>query len=229
MSFDKTYKLNKKQKPSSQRWIMRHLNDPYVHRAAAEGYRCRSAFKLQEIQSKTNLIKEKSAVLDLGCAPGGWSQIAAKHIFPGRKDHNDQAIPCSQGMLMGIDRLVMQPIPHVIFHQGDILDPAIQSLLALYQFDIILSDMAPSLTGHTTTDRLQMEELMEMVWEIAQEKLSDQGSLVMKAFHGFLSKEISPFFDKVFYFKPESSRSTSREIYLIAQGFKKSLYQGQNP
>jgi 23S rRNA (uridine2552-2'-O)-methyltransferase len=205
----KVYRLHTKLKSSSNQWIRRHLNDAYVHQAADLGYRCRSAFKLIELDDKFHLFAPGMTVLDLGCAPGGWSQVASQRICAGPK-----------GLVVGIDRDPMAPLPHVTFFQGDILEDPAHDFLEGQSFQVILSDMAPSLTGHAPTDRLQMEALMEMVWHLAQSKLASKGCIVMKAFHGLLRDQMAPFFSKIFYAKPDASRRSSREIYLVALGFK---------
>lgn len=203
----KVYRLKKKTKPSSQKWLKRHLNDPYVHRASVEGFRCRSAFKLKEIQDRFSLLSQGQTILDLGCAPGGWCQVVTKLLK-------------GSGRLIGIDLLEMESISGMEFYQGDILELSIKNILQGEVCDVVLSDMAPSLTGHGATDRIRMEELVETVWTIAQEQLKQGGSLISKTFHGEQLGQLSPFFESAQYVKPLASRPESKEIYLVARGFK---------
>jgi 23S rRNA (uridine2552-2'-O)-methyltransferase len=195
------------------------MNDPYVHMAQEKGYRCRSAFKIQEIDEKFQILKRGSRVLDLGCAPGGWCQWILPRIGP-------------QGFLMGIDLLATKPLPGLHFICGDITDPEIQAMMVKKMthdqnsteqcalFDVIFSDIAPSLTGHAPTDRLQMDALLTMVWEVAQRWLAPGGSLVVKVYHGDMMAVVGGQFSVKKYMKPKSSRPESREIYMVAKGFK---------
>jgi len=206
----KIYVIKTLKKESSKLWMIRHLNDPYVRRARQEKYRCRSAFKLEEILSSFPLVSPGMRILDLGCAPGGWSQVVQKKIK-------------NTGCLVGVDLLPVQPLQNMVFIQGDIQDDVTQDRIrqTAPEFDLILSDIAPSLTGHAPTDRLKMEGLIDMVWDLTQ-KLSAPGScLIMKVFHGNMAQTMTPFFKKVRHIKPSASRSTSREIYLVAQHMKK--------
>ena len=205
----KTYVINKIKKESSKQWMRRHLNDPYVHRARQEKYRCRSAFKLLEIMDTVPILSSGARVLDLGCAPGGWCQVTQKKIGP-------------KGVLVGVDLLPITPMDAMTFIQGDIRDDTVQSDIrhACPAFDTILSDMAPSLTGHTPTDRLQMEALIDMVWSVTQQMAAPKANLVVKIFHGDMAKSIAPFFHTTRYIKPKASRPESREIYLVATGMK---------
>ena len=153
----KTYVINKIKKESSKQWMRRHLNDPYVHRARQEKYRCRSAFKLLEIMDTMPILSAGARVLDWD-APQGGGVKSRKKIGP-------------KGTLVGVDLLPITPMDTMTFIQGDIRDDTVQSDIrhACPAFDTILSDMAPSLTGHTPTDRLQMEALIDMVWSVTQQ------------------------------------------------------------
>ena len=216
---EKIFNLRKKKKPSSSQWLLRHMNDPYVHKAQEQGYRCRSVFKLKEINDKFRILKPGMYVLDLGCAPGGWCQWTLPVI--GKK-----------GFLMGVDLLQMTPIEGVSFIRGDITDMVTQQSMeqALTEqcqelgssrlFDVILSDMAPSLTGHAPTDRLQMDVLLSTVWQVAKTWLAPGGSLIVKVYHGDMMSVVSGSFSIKKYMKPDSSRPESREIYMVAMGFK---------
>ena len=217
---EKIFNLRKKKKPSSNQWLLRHMNDPYVHKAQEKGYRCRSIFKWQEIDEKFRVLKPGMHVLDLGCAPGGWCQWTLPII--GKK-----------GFLVGVDLLQMDPLQGMCFMKGDITDQVTQQAMAKAildhgpqgseshrLFDVILSDMAPSLTGHAPTDRLQMDVLLSTVWQVAQRWLAPGGSLMVKVYHGDMMSVVSGYFSLKKYMKPESSRSESREIYMVAMGFK---------
>ena len=208
----KVYALKTLKKESSKQWMRRHLNDPYVRRARQEKYRCRSSFKLEEILTSYPLISPGMRILDLGCAPGGWSQVVQKKIK-------------NTGCLVGVDLLSIHPLNKMIFIQGDIQDKDIQDQIRHHanDFDVIISDIAHSLTGHAPTDRLQMETLIETVWNITQQFSTVGSCLIMKIFHGNMAQSIVPFFEKVRYVKPAASRSTSREIYLVGQNMKKQF------
>lgn len=205
-------KTAKKRKVSSQRWLERQLNDPYVQRAKAEGYRSRAAYKLIELDEKFGLLKPGMRVADLGAAPGGWVQVAlqrgARHV-------------------VGIDLLEMDPIPGAILLQMDFTDPgapeAVKEALG-GPADIVLSDLAPWTTGHKSTDHLRIVALVEAAAEFALETLKPGGAFVAKAFQGGTESEIlarlKPRFDKVKHAKPAASRSDSSETYLVALGFR---------
>ncbi len=240
---EKIFNLRKKKKPSSNQWLLRHMNDPYVHKAQAKGYRCRSVFKLEEIDKKFRILKPGMHVLDLGCAPGGWCQWTLPLI--GKK-----------GFLMGIDLLQMDPLPGMEFIRGDITEPVTQHAMAqaimarcvpknndaallpesephetresesVRLFDVILSDMAPSLTGHAPTDRVQMDGLLSVVWQVAQNWLAPGGALIVKVYHGDMMSVVSGSFSLKKYMKPDSSRPESREIYMVATGFKGGTRHG---
>lgn len=206
---EKIHYLQKKKTPSSQKWLLRHFNDPYVHQAQKQGYRCRSAFKLLEMDEKYKIFRPGMNVLDLGCFPGGWCQVAMQCLK-------------ATGMVIGIDKQLMNELPNVIFCHGDILESKVERFLEGKSFHVVLSDLAPSCTGHAPTDRLKMEELTSMVWQFALKILLPQGTLVMKIFHGHdeLINSMNSFFQSVRYAKPSASRSASKEIYVIASQFK---------
>lgn len=201
--------LNKKKKPSSQRWLLRQANDPYVHAAQKAGLRSRSAFKLQQLHQQQEFLKSGMAVLDLGCAPGGWCQMASQLMK-------------STGTIVGVDLQKMAPLPGVSFIQGDIFSPVIQQQIANIcpAFDVILSDLAPSSTGHAATNHLQSMGLVREVWGLAKTLLKPGGTLVMKILQGgqegAFYQELRPFFHKIFHIKPPASRRESVEIYMVA-------------
>jgi len=203
---------NKKLKKSSRDWLQRQFNDPFVILAHKEGYRSRAAFKILEIQKKFKIINKDSIGIDLGAAPGGWSQVIAKM--------------CKR--IIAIDLLDFEPIPNVDFIKGDFLEESviekIKSLLNEQKADVIMSDMAPNTCGIKKVDHLRITNLIEEVFNFSKTILKPEGNLVLKTFQGGASNqlfvEINKAFKKVTYFKPNSSRKESPEIYLIALGYK---------
>jgi 23S rRNA (uridine2552-2'-O)-methyltransferase len=199
---------------SSRRWLERQLNDPYVHAAKSKGYRSRAAFKLIELDSKFHFLKKGARVLDLGAAPGGWTQVAAKRIG-------------ETGHIVAIDILEMEPMPGVEIFHADLTDPEIPAQLkqALRgAADVVLSDMAASTTGHRATDHLRTIALLEAAIDLAEDVLKPGGIFIGKAFQGGatgdLLARIKKSFRDVKHVKPPASRAESVELYLIAQGFK---------
>jgi 23S rRNA (uridine2552-2'-O)-methyltransferase len=190
------------------------LNDPYVHAAKSKGYRSRAAFKLVELDSKFHFLKKGARVLDLGAAPGGWTQVAAQRIG-------------ETGHIVAIDILEMEPMPGVEIFHADLTDPEIPAQLkhALRgAADVVLSDMAASTTGHRATDHLRTIALLEAAIELAEDVLKPGGIFIGKAFQGGatgdLLARIKKSFRDVKHVKPPASRAESVELYLIAQGFK---------
>jgi 23S rRNA (uridine2552-2'-O)-methyltransferase len=207
-------KTAKKRTLSSSEWLRRQLNDEFVILSKKDGYRSRAAYKIIEIDKKFSIIKQGQKIVDLGAAPGGWSQVASQII--GKK-----------GKVIAIDLIDIPSIDNVEFIQGDFCLP--ENILKLQSMlngkaDLILSDMAPNTTGHKSTDHLKIIDLSERVFEFAKECLNEDGSLVIKIFQGGASSEILTLIKKSFrevkHFKPESSRKESSEIYLVAKGFR---------
>lgn len=201
---------------SSRSWLQRQLNDPYVAAAKDEGYRSRAAFKLLQLDEKFGLIKPGMRVVDLGAAPGGWSQVVAETI--GEK-----------GRLVALDLLPIHPVPGAAIVQMDFLDDeAPEKLKSLLKgkADLILSDMAPSTTGHSGTDHIRIMALAEAAAYFAFDVLAPGGSFVCKFFQGGAEKQLldqlKKRFTKVKHAKPAASRSESSETYLVAQGFRKA-------
>lgn len=207
-------KTAKGRKQSSTKWLARQLNDPYVHRAKEEGYRSRAAYKLLEIDKKFSLFSQKSNIIDLGAAPGGWTQIAVEKA--------------PEGNVIAIDINPFEPIKGATCLQLDFCDNTAPELLKKSlnnkKADIILSDMAAPATGHTQTDHLRIVGLCELAFDFAIHNLNPNGCFVAKIFqggteHGLL-KEMKNNFSKVKHFKPNSSRKDSAEMYVVALGFK---------
>jgi len=204
-----------KRSKSSRQWLDRHFNDDYVKRAQKEGYRSRAVFKLLEIQEKDHIFKPGMRVVDLGAAPGGWSQVARKLVG-------------DKGQLAALDILEMEPIAGVSFIQGDFREEGpleeLRNLLAGEPVDLVISDMAPNVTGMSSVDQPRVMYLCELALEFAKEYLRPGGGFVVKIFQGegfdqYL-KELRRFFGRVVSRKPKSSRPKSREIYLVAGNFK---------
>jgi 23S rRNA (uridine2552-2'-O)-methyltransferase len=203
---------------SSQRWLERQLNDPYVAAAKREGWRSRAAFKLIEIDDKHHVLKAGQRVIDLGAAPGGWSQVAAKRT---RAEEG-------KGQVVAIDYLAFDPIPGVEIIQLDFLDDSapdrLKALLRDGGADVVLSDMAAPTTGHNSTDHLRIMALAEAALAFAMEVLSPGGAFLCKVFQGGserdLLNELKQRFKIVRHIKPPASRSDSAELYVLATGFK---------
>ena len=203
--------------PSSRAWLERQLNDPYVARAKREGYRSRAAYKLLEIDDKHRLFRQGGRVVDLGAAPGGWSQVAALRV--GR--------PADKGRVVGIDLLDMDPLPGVEFEVSDFMDErAPERLKAMLggEADVVMSDMAANATGHKKTDHLKIMGLAEAAAEFARAVLAPGGSFVAKVLQGgtenTLLADLKRDFAVVRHIKPAASRSDSAELYVLATGFR---------
>jgi len=210
-------KRKSKLKASSRRWIERHLNDPYVQQAKQEGYRSRAVYKLLEIDEKHKILDKARRIIDLGAAPGGWSQISAQVT-----DSTDE-----DAKVVAIDFLEMDGIPGVKFLQMDFLDDAAPQALkdALGGApDVVLSDMAAPTTGHQRTDHLRTMHLCEVAAHFAIEVLTPGGHFLAKTFQGGTENDLLTLlkrnFKSVIHIKPPSSRSESVEMFVLAKGFK---------
>jgi 23S rRNA (uridine2552-2'-O)-methyltransferase len=213
-----------KKSKSSHQWLKNHEDDEYVKRARAEGYRSRASYKLLEIDARFNLLKPGATVIDLGAAPGGWCQVVIEKIG-------------SQGTLIGIDLLEMEPIPGVTFIHGDFTEaePFEQLLASLdgRPVDLVFSDMAPNLSGVKTIDQPRAAHLVELSIDFADQVLRPGGGLVCKCFEGDGIQEIRQQYraryGAVVNFKPKASRDKSRELYLVGQSFSgKSVSRIEN-
>jgi len=207
---------------SSRQWLLRQINDPYVRRAKSEGYRSRAAYKLIEIDDKARFLKRGARVVDLGAAPGGWSQVAAERV--GAKDGKGKG---AKGKVVAIDLLDIEAIPGVDFMRLDFLDEdAPEKLKEMLggPADIVLSDMAGNTTGHRQTDHLKIVALVEMAAEFAREVLAPGGTFLAKVIQGgtehTLLAELKKSFASVKHIKPPASRADSAELYVLAQGFR---------
>ena len=211
-------KTGKSRSLSSKLWLERQLNDPYVARGKREGFRSRAAFKLSEIDDKFHFLKPGAKVVDLGAAPGGWSQVAAKRIGVGQ----------GKGRIVAIDLLKMGAIAGVDFMQLDFLEetaPQILRDLMGGPADVVLSDMAANATGHRQTDHIKIVALVELAAEFAREVLKPGGAFVAKVIQGgtesSLLAGLKHDFATVKHMKPAASRADSAELYLVAIGFRK--------
>jgi 23S rRNA (uridine2552-2'-O)-methyltransferase len=207
-------KTGKSRSHSSKLWLDRQLNDPYVARAKREGYRSRAAYKLIEIDAKHHFLKPGARVVDLGAAPGGWSQVAARRVGEG-------------GRVVAIDVLEMGAIPGVTFLQLDFHDAAAPDRLKVLigvEADVVLSDMAPNTTGHRQTDHLRIMALAELAVDFARTVLAPGGALLCKVLQGgtepALLAALKRDFAAVKHVKPAASRADSAELYLLATGFR---------
>ncbi len=208
----KRLKTAKERTPSSQAWLERQINDPFVAEAHAKGYRSRAAFKLREIDDRFHLIRRGARIVDLGCAPGGWLQIAVER---------------GARSVVGVDLLAVDPLAGASIIQQDFTDPdcgdRLMSLLGGPP-DVILSDMAPNTTGHRQTDHLRIVGLIEAAAEFAISVLQPGGVFVTKAFQGgetgALLTLLKQNFTRVRHVKPKASRAESSELYLLATGFR---------
>lgn len=200
---------------SSSRWLQRHVNDPYVKQAQKDGYRSRSAYKLIELDEKDRLIRPGMLVMDLGSAPGGWSQVAGRLVG-------------SKGRVLATDILPMDPIENVDFIQGDFTEDAVVEQVFAWlgdrKFDLIVSDIAPNLTGIDSADQASSIYFLELALDTVRKALKPGANFVAKMFQGQGSdaylKELRTAFSKVSIRKPGASRPESREVYIVAKGFK---------
>jgi len=205
-------KTAKMRTPSQQAWLERQINDPFAAKARAHGYRSRAAYKLTEIDDKLHVLKPGARVIDLGLAPGGWTQVA---IERGVRD------------IAGVDLLPVEPLPPAHILQMDFTDPACGPMLMELLGgapDVVLSDMAPNTVGHRQTDHLRIVGLIEAAVEFAVEVLKPGGAFIAKAFQGGETADLIALlrrhFTEVKNFKPRASRADSSELYLVATGFK---------
>jgi 23S rRNA (uridine2552-2'-O)-methyltransferase len=207
-------KDKKKFKKSSQAWLERQINDPYVRQAKKEGYRSRAVYKIAEIDEHFKLFSAGQRIIDLGAAPGSWCEYVVKKL----KGDVDIA---------GVDLLPIKPIKNCTFIEGDFTEEEVQDELQKIlggKVDIVLSDMAPNSTGHTKTDHLRIMYMLELALDFAINNLKDNGSFICKVLRGGTERELldatKKYFDKVKHFKPKASREESTEMYLVATGFK---------
>lgn len=205
--------LKSKRHKKSKVWMQQHLNDPYVQRAQAEGWRARAAFKLIEIDDRDKLIKPGMTIVDLGSAPGSWCQVTAKRLGPG-------------GHLIALDILPMDPVRGVDFIQGDFHEDAVlrqlEDALGGRQVDLVLSDMAPNMSGIAVSDQARGMALAELTLDFCSRHLKPGGDMLVKVFQGSgymeLRAAVSALFETLLVRKPAASKDRSAEVYLLARG-----------
>jgi 23S rRNA (uridine2552-2'-O)-methyltransferase len=207
----------RKRSLSSTLWLERQLNDPYVERAKREGFRSRAAYKLLEIDARYRFLRPGQTIIDLGAAPGGWSQVAVQKAGTGR----------GHGRVIGIDLLAIEPMPGAEFRVMDFLDADAPLLLKDWlggKANVVLSDMAANATGHRKTDHLRIVGLVELAADFACEVLADRGAFLAKVFQGGTEHELlarlKTEFTTVRHVKPQASRADSAELYVLATGFR---------
>ncbi|MSQ48916.1 MAG: RlmE family RNA methyltransferase [Betaproteobacteria bacterium] len=200
---------------SSKQWLQRHVQDPYVRKARAEGYRSRAAYKLIEINARDRLLVPGARVVDLGAAPGGWSQVAVQKVTP-------------EGKVIAVDLLEIVPMSGLTILRGDCREPAIQAQLVAAlgggRADVVLSDLSPNISGIASTDQARAAELVRMAIDFCRAQLKADGVFLVKVFQGDefsgLLKELKSMFRQVRTLKPSASREESRETYLLARALK---------
>ncbi len=216
-------KVRTQSKKVTKSWLNDHVRDPYVQLAQKEGYRARAAYKLKEIDEQLGLIKPGDLVVDLGSAPGAWSQYVRRKLSP-----QGAAVGALDGTILAMDILPMEPIEGVTFLQGDFREPEVAArldqLLAGRKADAVVSDMAPNLSGIASADAARIAHLVELAVEFAGQHLKPEGALVCKVFHGSgysqLAKLFKEHFRVVKALKPKASRSNSSETFLVGIGLK---------
>ena len=221
MTKTKSRKVNKA-------WLNDHINDPYVKMAKRDGYRARAAYKLKEIDEVFQLIRAGDLVVDLGSAPGAWSQYIRNRLSPKTAVGGGAAVGALNGTIIALDILPMQPVEGAVFLQGDFREPATLQLLmqamAGRLADVVVSDMAPNLSGVESADAARISHLVELALEFSQQHMKPQGALVVKVFHGSGYSQLVKLFKQSFLvvkpFKPKASRDKSSETFLLGIGLK---------
>jgi len=214
-------KIKTKSKKVNKSWLNDHVNDPYVKLAQKEGFRARAAYKLKEIDETLGLIKPGQVLVDLGSAPGAWSQYMRRRLSP-----QGAAMGELHGTIIAMDLLPMEPIEGVQFLQGDLREDAVLAALVLAldgrMADVVVSDMAPNLSGLAAVDSARIEHLVELALDFCQQHLNPQGALVVKVFHGSgydqWVKLFKAHFKQVKPIKPKASRDKSSETFLVGLG-----------
>ena len=222
-------KIKTKSKKVNKAWLHDHLNDTYVKLAKKEGYRARAAYKLKEIDEELKLIHPGQLVVDLGAAPGAWSQYVRRKFAPKEVGGlGGDAAGELNGTIIALDILPIEPIEGVVFFQGDFREDAVlaqlHELVGGRPVDVVISDMAPNLSGIESSDAARMEHLVELAVEFAQNHLTPNGALVSKVFHGSGHSQLVEIFKKTFRvvkpIKPKASRDKSSETFLVGIGLK---------
>lgn len=218
-------KVKTKSKKVNKAWLNDHVNDPYVKMALKEGYRARAAFKLKEIDETLGLVKPGHLVVDLGSAPGAWSQYLRRRLSP-----QGAAVGELDGTIIALDILPMEPVEGVTFLQGDIREDAVlaqlEAVVAGRPADLVVSDMAPNLSGIESSDAARITHLVELAVDFSERHLKPDGALVVKVFHGSGYSQLVKLFKERFRvvkpIKPKASRDKSSENFLVGIGLKKA-------
>jgi len=221
-------KVKTQSKKVNKAWLNQHVNDPWVKLAQKEGYRARAAYKLKEIDETFHLIRPGQCVVDLGCAPGAWSQYLRRRLSP-----EGAAAGALNGTIVGLDLLAMEPIEGVHFLQGDFREREVLAQLeqalalpdgSIRPVDVVVSDMAPNLSGVETVDAARISHLVELAVDFARDRLKKDGALVVKLFHGSGYNELVKLFKETFRvvkpLKPKASRDKSSETFLVGIGLR---------
>ena len=224
-------KIKTKSKKVNKAWLADHINDPYVKLAQREGYRARAAYKLKEIDETLALIKPGQVVVDLGSTPGAWSQYLRRRFAPKEAGIGGAAVGQLNGTIIALDMLPMEPIEGVQFIHGDFNDEAVvvelEVALAGRPVDLVLSDMAPNLSGIASSDSARIAHLIELALDFSLTHLRPEGALIVKLFHGSGYSQLVELFKKTFRvvrpIKPKASRDRSAETFLVGIGLKKAL------
>lgn len=220
---DSRLKAKTKSKKVNKSWLNDHVNDPYVKMAQKDGYRARAAYKLKEIDEQLGLIKPGHVVVDLGSTPGAWSQYVRRRLSP-----EGAAVGALNGTIIALDILPMAPIEGVQFLNGDFREPEVlaqlEEAMQGRQADVVVSDMAPNLSGIESADAARIAHLIELAVEFSQQHLKTNGALVVKAFHGSGYSQLAKLFKDTFHvvkpLKPKASRDKSSETFLVGIGLK---------
>ena len=223
-------KTQTKSKKVNKAWLHDHVNDPYVKAAQRDGYRARAAYKLKEIDEELHLLKPGQLVVDLGAAPGAWSQYVRRVFAPKEAGAGGAAAGALNGAIIALDVLDFEPIEGVCFIRGDFRESAVLSqldeLVAGRPVDVVISDMAHNLSGIESSDSARMSHLVELAVEFAQNHLTNQGALVCKVFHGSGYSQLAKLFKTTFRvvkpIKPKASRDKSSETFLVGIGLKRA-------
>jgi 23S rRNA (uridine2552-2'-O)-methyltransferase len=223
-------KTQTKSKKVNKQWLHDHMNDPYVKQAQREGYRARAAYKLKEIDEELHLLRPGQVVVDLGATPGAWSQYVRRKFAPKEAGVGGAAAGALNGTIIALDMLEFEPIEGVVYIKGDFREAAVvEQLVALIggrPVDVVLSDMAPNLSGIESADSARISHLVELALDFAQNHLTPQGALICKVFHGSGYSQLVKLFKMNFRvvrpIKPKASRDKSSETFLVGIGLKKA-------
>jgi 23S rRNA (uridine2552-2'-O)-methyltransferase len=227
-------KVTTKSKKVNKAWLNDHVNDPYVKLAQREGYRARAAYKLKEIDEALGLIRPGQVVVDLGAVPGAWSQYLRRRFAPRAAGVGGAAVGALDGTIIALDMLPFEPIEGVQFIQGDIREDEVmdrlEAALAGRPVDLVVSDMAPNLSGIDSADAARMTHLVELAIDFSTRHLTAQGALVAKMFHGSGYSQLVEVFKQTFRvvkpIKPKASRDRSSETFIVGIGLKPGLKEG---